>query len=307
MNFEKAIDDMCGNTKPDYLDISHITPNNKAYGGLACIKVGITLNGEDYLVKYPGKLKGRDLKNVNMSYSNGPVSEYLGSMFFKMFGMDVHDVRLVKRNNKICAMCKDFTNQGELVEFREIKQSYEPGFLLQDGLSYDGAQTELSEVLEVIRNHHILKGLDYEEFFWKMFIIDAIIGNHDRNTGNFGILQNTNGNICIAPVYDNGNSFNPSWDENKILQALNDSNTMNNIAYNAYTCRFTNNGKQVNPFQYIENSPNYKLRDSLSYVVSFEPDIFKAWIESQNCITDIQKNFYCRLINLRFAKLYNLI
>lgn len=305
MNFDEEINDICGNTESDYLDISHIKPNNKVYGGLSCIKVGITLNGEDYLVKYPGKLKGRDIKNINMSYSNGAVSEYLGSMFFKMFGMNVHNVQLVKRNNKICAMCKDFTDKGKLIEFREIKQSYEPGFYTQDGSSYDGVQTELSEVLEVIRNHHILKGLDYEEFFWKMFIIDAIIGNHDRNTGNFGVLQNTNGTICIAPVYDNGNSFNPSWDESKMLQALNDSNTMKNIAYNAYTCRFTNNSKQINPFQYIENSPNCKLRDALSYIVNFDSEIFKAWIESQNCITDIQKNFYCRLIELRFAKLYS--
>lgn len=306
MDFEKAINAMSGYTEQDYLDISHIKPNNKVYGGLACTKVGITVNGEDYLIKYPGRLKGRDLKNVNMSYSNGAISEYLGSMFFKMFGMDVHNVRLVRRNNKICAMCKDFTDQGKLIEFREIKQSYEPGFSLQDGLSYDGVQTELSEVLEVIRNHHILKDLQYEEFFWKMFIIDAIIGNHDRNTGNFGVLKDNDGNFYIAPVYDNGNAFNPSWDENKMLQASCASDTMENIAYNAYTCRFTNNGKQINPFQYIATSNNDKLKDALCYIVTFNPDVFKAWIKTQNCITDIQKNFYCKLIELRFAKLYSL-
>lgn len=307
MNFNTAINAMCGNTEPDYLDISHIKPNNKVYGGLACTKVGITLNGEDYLIKYPGRLKGRDLKNVNMSYSNGAISEYLGSMFFKMFGMNVHNVQLVKRNNKICAMCKDFTNQGKLIEFREIKQSYEPGFSLQDGSSYDGVQTELSEILEVIRNHHILKDLPYEEFFWGMFIIDAIIGNHDRNTGNFGVLQDTNGNISIAPVYDNGNSFNPSWDENKILQICNDSTMMENIAHKAYTCRFTNNGKQINPFKYMATSDNDKLRVALKYINTFSPEAFTSWIKTQNCITDIQKNFYCKLIKLRFTKLYSLM
>ena len=281
MNFEKVINDMYSNTEQDYLDISHIKPNNKVYGGLDCIKVGVTLNGEDYLVKYPSMPKGYDLKDVDMSYYNSPVSEYLSSMFFKMFGLDVHSVQLVKRNNKICAICKDFTDRGKLIEFRDIKQSYEPGFILKDGSSYDGVQTELSEVLEVIRNHHILKDLNYEEFFWKMFIIDAIIGNRDRNTSNFGVLQDTSGKFCIAPVYDNGNTFNFSWYVNKMVQALNDSNTMKNIAYNEYTCRFTNNGKQINPFQYIESSPNYKLRDALSYIVAFETDIFKAWIESQ--------------------------
>lgn len=306
MNFNEAINAMYNN-EPDYLDISHIIPNNKVYGGLACTKVGITLNGEDYLIKYPGRLKGRDLKNINMSYSNGAVSEYLGSMFFKIFGMNVHDVRLVKRSNKICAMCKDFTDRGRLIEFREIKQSYEPGFLYQDGSSYDGIQTELSEILEVIRNHHILKDLPYEEFFWGMFIIDAIIGNHDRNTGNFGVLQDTSGNISIAPVYDNGNSFNPSWDENKILQVYNDSTMMENIAHKAYTCRFTNNGKQINPFQYMATSDNDKLRVALKYINTFSPEAFTSWIKTQNCITDIQKNFYCKLIELRFTKLHSLM
>lgn len=307
MDYMKAINAMGGNNEPDYLDISHIMPNNKVYGGLACTKVGITLNGEDYLIKYPGRLKGRDLKNVNISYSNGAVSEYLGSMFFKMFGMNVHDVRLVKRNNKICAMCRDFTDKGKLIEFREIKQSYEPGFLSQDGSSYDGVQTELSEVLEVIKNHHILKDLQYEEFFWRMFIIDTIIGNHDRNTGNFGVLQDDIGNIYIAPVYDNGNSFNHSWDENKMLQAYNDTAMMENIAHKAYTCRFTNNGKQINPFQYISTSNNDKLKDALRYIVKFNPEVFISWIKTQKYITDIQKNFYCRLIELRFDKLYNLV
>lgn len=306
MDWEDAVNAMSGKSNDnDILDISHIKANNKVYGGLACNKIGITLYDEDYLVKLPGRLAGRNLKNVNTAYSNGAVSEYLGSKIFQIFGLDVHDVKLVKRDGKLCAMCKDFTDRGRLIEFREIKQSYEPGFFIGD-TSYDGTQTELVEILEVIRCHHILKDLPYEDFFWKMFIIDAIIGNHDRNTGNFGIIKDTMGNLFIAPIYDNGNAFNPAWDDNKMGQALTAEETMQNIAFNAYTCRFTHCGKQINPFQYIDNSKDNKLMTALDYVLKFSPDIFKAWIKSQNCITDVQKQFYCKLIELRFARLLSL-
>ena len=86
MDFEKAINAMSGYTEQDYLDISHITPNNKVYGGLACTKIGVTLDGIDYLVKYPTSTEAKNFKNTSQLYLNNSVSEYLGSKIFKLFG-----------------------------------------------------------------------------------------------------------------------------------------------------------------------------------------------------------------------------
>lgn len=59
-----------------------------------------------------------------------------------------------------------------------------------------------------------------ETRFWKMFIVDAFIGNADRNKGNWRVIRHANGTNEIAPVYDNGNSFNNKWDDTKIQYFL---------------------------------------------------------------------------------------
>lgn len=46
----------------DIYNLDGLTQNYKTYGGTAGVKIGLTINGKDYLVKYPGKLK---YANVN--------------------------------------------------------------------------------------------------------------------------------------------------------------------------------------------------------------------------------------------------
>lgn len=55
------------------IDVTDVPQNLRLYGGLSCKKIGITLGDTNYLLKLPGDLKGRDLHNVVLSYSNGPV------------------------------------------------------------------------------------------------------------------------------------------------------------------------------------------------------------------------------------------
>lgn len=87
------------------VDISELKQNIRTYAGMSCIKIGVTVDGVNYLVKYPGNLRDRNLTNVNLSYSNGPVCEYLGSHIFGLFGMDVHETKLALRNGKILVRC----------------------------------------------------------------------------------------------------------------------------------------------------------------------------------------------------------
>lgn len=286
------------------LDITNVPPNNKTYGGLACQKVGVTIDGVDYLIKYPGRLKGRNLTNVTMSYSNSSIGEFLGSEIFKVFGFSTHSVNIVKRNGKICAMCRDFTDAGRLIEFRELISTYESAFIDADGDETDGSQTDLDNIIEVIRNHHILKNLPYEEFFWKMFIVDFLIGNHDRNTGNFGVLEK-DGKFSIAPIYDNGNSLNPTWDEEKMKRFSNDSD-IEQIAYKAYTCRFVRNGKHVNPYQLIKSKEFNILTSALESLVKTPIGEILASVVECPYISNVQKSFYFKVISCRYEKLKEL-
>lgn len=52
--------------------------NQRMYGGTAGRKMGICYNGENYILKFPGNLREQNMKNINLSYSNSPVCEYIG-------------------------------------------------------------------------------------------------------------------------------------------------------------------------------------------------------------------------------------
>lgn len=64
--------------------------NYKTYGGMSCIKIGLTIDDIDYLVKYPSTLKARKINDVILSYSNSPVcdnvlTEILKTDFSKVY------------------------------------------------------------------------------------------------------------------------------------------------------------------------------------------------------------------------------
>lgn len=48
------------------------------------------------------------MKNINLSYSNSPVCEYIGSKIYELIGMPVHNTILGVRNEKIVVACEDF-------------------------------------------------------------------------------------------------------------------------------------------------------------------------------------------------------
>lgn len=282
------------------LDVSNATVNFKTYRGLSCKKLGLTIDGIDYILKFPANLKSKNMKNTTLSYSNSSVSEFLGSKIYEKFNIPVHDVQLVMYKGKLCALCKDFSYKGTLQEFQELKTTiYDDDTVEKQS---DGTDTDLEDVLYIIRNQHILKQLpEYETFFWKMFVIDALIGNHDRNNGNHGVLRSNS--ISIAPVYDNGGCLSPTWDENKMKHWLQDDSKMTDLAYRVNTCCFKKNDKVINPFQLIESKYYPGLNNALCEVMLTPFTEIESVINSCEILTNTQKEFYVKLLKLRYDKL----
>lgn len=281
------------------LHLDELNLNFNTYGGISCSKVGITFNGEDYLLKFPGSIKN---KNNISSYSNSSISEYLGSKVYEAFGVPVHDVQLVMYKDKLCALCKDFTGTGELVEFRELKSTF-----LNDSLDTNdysnGIDTDLDDVLFIIRNQHILKCItNYERFFWTMFVVDALIGNHDRNNGNHGIIR-YGSSIYIAPVYDNGGCLNPTWDDSKMELWLSDSEKMEVLAFKANTCCFKHNDKPINPFQLIESDTYPVLTEVLHNTMQTQFNKIEKVINDCEVLSVTQRKFFLTLLKYRYDKL----
>ena len=90
---------------------------------------------------------------------------------------------LVKGKGKIVCACKDFTIDGKrLFDFCFIKNT------ILDSDS-NGSGTEFSEILETIEKQQFVSPVLLLEHFLNMFVVDALLGNFDRQNGNWGVCM----------------------------------------------------------------------------------------------------------------------
>lgn len=202
------------------IDFEGCEKSRRFYAGNAGRKIGVVWNGGNWILKFPG-LTGR-LQGSVPSYTTAPLSEFLGSHVYGMLGIPVHETVLGIRGGKVVCACRDFTDDDwELVEFHDLKNSLsddEPGFTES---ASTGSGVVLADVRAAINRIPELAGIDgVRERFWDMFVTDAFIRNIDRNNTNWGVLSDRKGHYRLAPVYDNGNSFNNKRTEAAIERRL---------------------------------------------------------------------------------------
>lgn len=277
--------------------------NNRAYGGSAGQKLGITLeDGRNLMLKFPGNLRDKGMKNINLSYSNSPISEYIGSQIYGFLGIPVHNVCLGTRNGKIVAACEDFLGRGErLLQFKEIKVTTEEPLMDSKGSYTDGSGVDLKEIIQSINTNEIFSDMqNVETRFWDMFVVDALIGNPDRNNENWGIIVDMNDEKRLAPVFDNGNCLNSKWDDERMRAVLLDPKQIKGEGYHAKRCIFELNDKKINPYHYIMSKQNENCNEAVKRIVpklSFLQ--YKNLIDEIPCISDTQKAFYQTMLASR--------
>ena len=275
------------------------------YGGTAGRKMGITYEGKDYLLKFPGNLKEQQMKNINLSYSNSPVCEYIGSKIYELVGLPVHHTILGTRNEKIVVACEDFLGDGDrLYEFDKIKVTFEPHFLDSNGNETNGVGVDLYEIMMTIQEHPFLKDISgVKEHFWNMFVMDALIGNTDRNNSNWGIILRKDGLKEIVPVYDNGNCLNNKWDDEKMQIVMNDTDKMEAEAYKARRCIFELHGKRVNPYHIMESMEYQECSEAIRRLtpkIGSSMNKIQEMIKEIPVISEIQKQFFTSIIEYRY-------
>ena len=289
----------------ELIDFNGYEQNQRMYGGTAGRKMGICYQGNNYILKFPGNLKEQQMKNIRLSYSNSPVCEYIGSQIYRLLGFPVHETLLGTRNGKTVVACKDFLEEGEvLYEFDKIKVTFEPHFLDSNGNETNGVGADLYEIYMTMKEHPFLKDIaGIQEHFWNMSVVDALIGNTDRNNSNWGIIVGRDGTKRIAPVYDNGNCLNSKWDDEKIKNVLEDQQKFTAEAYRARRCIFELEGKPVNPYHLIERM---QYPDCSCAVQRIVPRIGKSILKIREMIEDIpvlsetRKKYYTAVIESRY-------
>lgn len=256
-------------------------------------KKTLIYEGKKYLVKFPDPIRE---KNKNISYINNSFSEYIGSNIFKICGFNTQNTILGKYSynskDKIVCACEDFTDENTILyEFENLALSTNPD---------KKVETDINDIIEILNESKVLINLDkIKEKFWDMFIIDALIGNTDRHNGNWGFILNKNDkSITFSPIYDCGSCLNPLLDDAD-LQTLSE-NEIKNLAINCYSCLKEEN-KRINYMSYIKDMKNIYVNKALIRVFNnIEIDKINDFIDNIKIISEMRKEFYKKLINIRY-------
>ena len=254
-------------------------------------KKTLIYDSKRYLVKFPDPIRE---KNKNISYINNAYSEYVGSNIFRIVGFKVQNTVLGKYkyngNDKIVCACEDFTDEeNELYEFESIALSSNPDKKIG---------TEVEDIMEVIQTNKMICS-DTSKMFWKMFIIDALIGNTDRHNGNWGFLINVKTQkIEFSPIYDCGSCLNPLLEDTEIEKL--DEIAIKNLAINCYSC-LRENGKRINYINYIKKMKNKECNDAIKEIfLDIKINEINKFIDEIEGISNIRKAFYKSIINYRY-------
>lgn len=195
-------------------------------------------------------------------------------------------------------------NEDRLYEFDKIKVMFKPHFLDSNGNETNGVGVDLYEIMMTIQEHPFLRDIGgVKEHFWNMFVIDALIGNTDRNNSNWGIILRKDGLKEIAPVYDNGNCLNCKWDDKKMQIVMDDADKLEAEAYKARRCIFELHGKKINPYHIIGSMEYPECSEAvrrLTPKIGSNMKRIQALINEIPVLSEIQKKFFTTIIEYRY-------
>lgn len=195
--------------------------------------------------------------------------------------------------------CKDFTEGGKrLLEFAHLKNTC-------INSEQNGYGKELSSILQAIDEQTLLPPDQLRDFFWDMFIADALLGNFDRHNGNWGILVNEQSKMVeIAPVYDCGSCLYPQLAANDMEVVLNSEDEINKRVYTFPASSIEENGKKISYFDFISSLKNPDCTEALKRISArIYMDKIKGLIEETPTLLPVQKEFYMVMISERKAKI----
>lgn len=297
-------------------DFNNAIKSGRRYGGNAGAKIGVKLDDEFWLLKFPKNISG--YRRVEISYMTSPLSEYIGSHVYESIGIPVHETLLGEYNGKIVVACKDFCQKPyeRLDEYVSIKNDYVAG--MEEKISSLSPSSEGKIDLNGIKivmdsNELFINHPELKDRFWDMFVVDAFIGNNDRNNGNWGVIVNENtGESRPTPVYDNGASFSNKLSDNQMSKIMSDYGKFVESAYTNRICSFQDNGKNINPLKYIESR---KDEDCNAAFLRIYPKIDMKEIrkiidnipEEHNgyrIMSDVQKDFYKKTLDYRYSQVF---
>ncbi len=271
-------------------DFGKYQKNNKNYTGSE-EKFGITINNEDYIVKFR--------KNSETGLLNNHISEHIGSNIFNLLGEEAQITMLGFYDGREVVVCKDFNKEGEsFTPFNDVGESS----LERDRELYQYSYEDIIRMLEENKkNTHIDQTV---EKFWNMFIIDAFIGNFDRHGANWGFVKKDN-KYRFSPIFDNGSSLFPRRNNDELLkEVLTNEEKLKEITYRYPTSQIKLNDKKSSYYEVINSLQFEECNNALKRIYSrIDMDKIKKFIESLIMISNLRKRFYIKVLEYRYENI----
>lgn len=284
------------------LDLNKCEEGYKRFGG-SDKKDTIFIDGKRYMVKYNNVIKKSEVNKFTSGSRNNVFSEYISCHIISTLGIPVQNTLLGIRNGHIVVACEDFCVDGyELNEFEKYGNSIDIDF-------EEARYPEISDIISVIRRNKQMDPKEIEIRFWDTFCIDALLGNFDRHTGNWGYLFNDDKHaFTIAPIYDCGACLYPMLNDEGIKEVLNDDDLIAERIFKFPKSAFQDNGVKVDYYSFLTDYSNFKrfplLKDSLCKIVKcFNIKEIENIIYQTPELSDDRRLFYNVMIKKRFDKI----
>ena len=268
----------------------------RAYNGANGKKIAIEYNGVPYMLKFP---PSGTQKLTALSYTNSCFSEHIASNIFNMLGVTAQETMLgtfdVAGKTRVVCACRDFTTDFKLLhDFCSIKNT-----VLDSDSGGNG--TELFDVLDTIDKQKFVSPTGLTEFFWNMFVIDALLGNFDRHNGNWGFLSDiVSGETEIAPVFDCGSCLLPQADEKVMRELLTNEDEMNARVFQFPTSALKQNGQKINYYDFLVKAENNDCNAALKRIFGrIDMEMIRVFISCVPYVSNLQKEFYKSYITVR--------
>lgn len=290
----------------DILDFNEFSPNARFYDGSSSRKYGITIDGEDFFLKFPtqGKI-----------YT--PFSEYIGSHFYEYMGIPAQETWLGIAEKYLVVACKDFCEDDySFYDFSKIANAYMGPY---DSPCYSNKfsreeEVILNNVLAVIDGVPQLESIreDLKARFWDMFIVDSLLANADRKSGDWGILvpfqSKRTASMEVAPVFANGKSLNIGFSD-EALEEYRFKKELKRIDFCLQTPSIfeeinkKGETQKINPYKYCRSHKNSDCDAALLRLGKRIPEAIKqisVLIDDISLLDDNRKEFFKESIRFRY-------
>lgn len=257
--------------------------------------------GHRYMLKFGYLLDSSKRETSRTSYINTPVNEFIGSRIFKTAGFPTQDVLLGMYQGQSVVACRDFMEEldpsWKLIHFKQLEISM-PG-----GSGRSKARPDWEYVKRVLDDSQDIESIRSEtkQRFCQMICVDALIGNYDRHSNNWGFIADGQANIRgLAPVYDCGSSLMPHLSHDEMLNRLRDPKLMRQANMDSPTLAMNVHGKRR----------KYSFFMTSEYASEFRRELPSIWdriseerinrvIDETPGLDNLHKDFYKATLDAR--------